>query len=92
MQPTFFEHGRYPTIIEPELFERVQRIIAGSTSGRAPTTADYILRGKLICGCCGRPINGESGPLNAASPAIITSAVLASDGSPVKKKPSAKIK
>lgn len=58
----------YPTIIEPKLFERVQRIIAGSTSGRAPTTTDYILRGKLICGYCGRPINGESGTSQCGKP------------------------
>jgi DNA invertase Pin-like site-specific DNA recombinase len=44
--------NRYPAIVSLELFEEVQRILAG---GKAkPQKKDYLLRGNLLkCGCCG---------------------------------------
>ena len=55
--------GLAQPMIDPELFERVQQRL--KLNARAPAAAkarvDYQLRGKLFCGLCGAPMNGESG-------------------------------
>lgn len=55
--------GGIPSIIEKELYEKVQDRL--STNGEAPARGkakvDYLLSGKLFCGHCGGSMNGESG-------------------------------
>ena len=52
-----------PAIITKELFEEVgQRLKKnGEAPARGKAKVDYLLRGKLFCGHCGSPMNGESG-------------------------------
>ena len=52
-----------PPIIDEELFERIQRRLAGNKKApaRAKATEEYLLTTKLFCGKCGRMMAGESG-------------------------------
>lgn len=52
-----------PAIIDKELFEAVQRRLSknGTAPARGKAKVDYLLSGKLFCGHCGAPMNGESG-------------------------------
>ena len=54
--------GGCPAIIDHELFEIVQEILKKSvkTFGPKKSPAEYLLSGKLICGECGSPMQGES--------------------------------
>ncbi len=54
--------GGCPAIIDVELFETVQKILTKSikTFGPKKSPANYLLSGKLICGECGSPMQGES--------------------------------
>lgn len=52
-----------PAIIDKDLFETVQKrlsLTAGAPA-RGKAKVDYLLSGKLFCGHCGEPMNGESG-------------------------------
>ncbi len=59
---TVIQNG-IPAIIEPELFERVQRRMEGNKKAPSRTKAneEYLLTTKLFCGDCGRLMVGESG-------------------------------
>lgn len=52
-----------PQIIDKELFETVRRRLAmtAEAPARGKAKVDYLLSGKLFCGHCGAPMNGESG-------------------------------
>ena len=56
------EHA-FPALIDRDLFDRAQRKLEQNRSGRAPAAgrADYILSGKLFCGCCNSVMKGISG-------------------------------
>ncbi len=51
----------YPSLIDKDLFERVRKIVNANKFGKRSVKAVYLLRGKLKCGYCGRPISAESG-------------------------------
>ena len=51
----------YPQIVPTELFNEVQMILANNKKGSSSTKADFLLKGKLICGLCGANMQGESG-------------------------------
>ncbi len=51
----------YPPIVPEPLFYEVQGILAKNKKGSFSRKADFMLKGKLICGYCGKNINGESG-------------------------------
>ena len=51
----------YPPIIETALYEQVIALMKSNHRGRISEDCDYLLRGKIRCGYCGSPINGESG-------------------------------
>ena len=53
--------NRFPPIVPKPLFYEVQRILARNKIGTASRQTDFILKGKIFCGYCGRKINGESG-------------------------------
>lgn len=55
--------GGIPAIIEPDLFERVQKRMADRSEilGRRKSDVDYILTGKIFCGHCGQQMSGYSG-------------------------------
>lgn len=51
----------YPPILPEPLFNQVRDILAKNKIGSFSRKADFMLKGKLICGNCGCRINGESG-------------------------------
>ena len=55
--------GGMPAIVDPELFESVQRRLKMNhkARSRAKSDVDFMLTGKLYCGHCGRPMVGTSG-------------------------------
>lgn len=55
--------GGVPAIISKELFEAVQHRLSKNAEApaRGKAKVEYLLSGKLFCGHCGAPMNGESG-------------------------------
>ena len=55
--------GAIPAIVDDKLWERVQLRLSESSHCRPKYKAKevYLLSPKLICGCCGEPMYGESG-------------------------------
>lgn len=55
--------GGMPAIIEPKLFDSVQRRLEMNhrSKSRNKSAVDFFLTGKLYCGHCGRPMSGTSG-------------------------------
>ena len=51
----------YPPIIDKQLFESVRQIVNANKFGKRSVKTVYLLRGKLKCGYCGRPISAETG-------------------------------
>ncbi len=51
----------YPKIIETEEFNNIQSKFNNNKYGRRSQNANYLLRKKLVCGYCGKSINGECG-------------------------------
>lgn len=51
----------YPAIIGKELFDAVGRILEKNKVGSKSRRADFLLKGKLICGYCGKNLQGDSG-------------------------------
>ena len=47
--------GHHPALISFETFQKIQRRLAGNTKGivRKDNSADFALRGFVVCGCCG---------------------------------------
>ena len=62
-----YKHGdeiidnMYPRIIDSELFEKVRKIVNANKFGKRSIQVVYLLRNKLKCGYCGRPISAETG-------------------------------
>lgn len=50
----------YPQIVPTPLFEEVRAIVAKNKHGKRSVDYVYLLRGKLICGYCGKAICAES--------------------------------
>lgn len=51
----------YPAIIEKELFESVRKIVNANKFGKRSVKTVYLLRNKIKCGYCGRPISADTG-------------------------------
>lgn len=51
----------YPQIISFELFENVKRLLKKNSYGRTGIKTTYLLKNKLTCGYCGKPISSECG-------------------------------
>ena len=51
----------YPRIISDELFNAVRKLMKSNKTGKRSLKAVYLLRHKLICGYCGRPISSDTG-------------------------------
>ena len=52
-----------PRIISDELFNKVQHLLnqRAEAPGRGKAKVEYLLSGKLFCGHCGQPMNGDCG-------------------------------
>ena len=51
----------YPKIIPTETYNKVRERLAKNKYGRKSTKTVYMLRHKVVCGICGRPISAETG-------------------------------
>ena len=51
----------YPQIVDPVVFNQVQRMMAKNKLGSNSRNTEFLLKGKLYCGRCGMKINGDSG-------------------------------
>ncbi len=51
----------YPAIVSLDLFDVVQRKLDHNKKGQKSRETDFLLKGKLYCGYCGKHMNGESG-------------------------------
>lgn len=53
--------GGMPVIIDPETWEKAQRMKAKTGRHYEKNPVDYLLTGKAFCGHCGKPMVGDSG-------------------------------
>lgn len=55
--------GGVPAIVSKDLFDEVQARLKmnGQAPARGKAKVDYLLSGKIFCGHCGAPMNGNSG-------------------------------
>lgn len=51
----------YTQIVPSETFATVRKMVEANRYGKRSTATVYLLRNKLICGYCGKPISAESG-------------------------------
>ena len=51
----------FPAIVPKQLFDDVKAILAKNKIGSRSVQTDFLLKGKLICGLCGKNMHGESG-------------------------------
>ena len=51
----------FPPIVTKDLFDQVQRKTRRNKLGQKSKGAEFLLKGKIVCGYCGKHINGESG-------------------------------
>ena len=51
----------YPRIVPDEIFSVVASKIANNKYGKHKPNIYYLLRNKMICGYCGKPVNSDSG-------------------------------
>lgn len=62
-----YKHGdeiienMYPQIIPTELYEKVRAIVEKNKRGKRSVQTEYLLRNKMVCGYCGKPISAETG-------------------------------
>ena len=54
-------YDAYPRIISQDLFERVKARAKKKSANKRSNKAKYLLKGKVICGYCGKPITAETG-------------------------------
>lgn len=51
----------FPQIVPKEIFDAIQLILAKNRIGSRSEDTDFLLRSKLICGYCGKNLQGDSG-------------------------------
>lgn len=51
----------FPPIISKTLFDCVQSILHNNKKGTSSLTTTFLLKGKLVCGLCGKHMQGDSG-------------------------------
>ena len=54
--PKFYLENHHPSIIEREQFQRVAVILDKRKTGSLGARTPYIFSGKMVCGCCGAPM------------------------------------
>ena len=57
----------YPRIISKEIFKIVRSKILANRYGKHAPDVIYILKGKIFCGYCGKPITSETGTAKSGS-------------------------
>ena len=62
-----YKHGdeivdnMYPRLIDKDLFDAVRQKVEKNKFGKRSIKVEYLLRNKLICGYCGKPISADTG-------------------------------
>ena len=62
-----YKHGdeivdnMYPCLIDKDLFDAVRQKVEKNKFGKRSIKVEYLLRNKLICGYCGKPISADTG-------------------------------
>lgn len=51
----------YPAIVPKEVYKKVRQKTEANKYGKRSTDVVYLLRNKLVCGYCGKPISAECG-------------------------------
>ena len=51
----------YPAIVPLALFQEVGRILEKNKIGSKSHTSEFLLKGKMVCGYCGKNLQGDSG-------------------------------
>ncbi len=51
----------YPQIVPTDVFCKVREKVAANKNGKASVMTRYLLKNKVICGYCGKPMTGISG-------------------------------
>ena len=51
----------FPAIVPKQTYEEVQQILQTNKIGSKSTRTEFLLKGKLVCGLCGKNMQGESG-------------------------------
>lgn len=51
----------FPAIVPKEIFDAIQTILQKNKIGSRSEDTDFLLRSKLICGYCGKNLQGDSG-------------------------------
>lgn len=51
----------FPAIVPKQIYEDVQQILQTNKIGSKSTRTEFLLKGKLVCGLCGKNMHGESG-------------------------------
>lgn len=51
----------FPQLIDDALFDAVQRRLEHNKLGQKSRNTNFLLKGKIVCGYCGKNINGDSG-------------------------------
>ena len=51
----------FPPIVPVELFNEVGRILESNKKGSKSNDVEFLLKGKLLCGHCGKSMQGDSG-------------------------------
>ncbi|MDE7373689.1 MAG: recombinase family protein, partial [Clostridia bacterium] len=51
----------FPPIIDKNIFDTIQIMLAKNKIGSRSTEVDFLLKGKIFCGYCGKNIQGNSG-------------------------------
>ena len=59
----------FPAIVSKEVFDAVQKRILANKYGKHVSDVDYLLKGKVFCGYCGKPLHSATGgkPLHSAT-------------------------
>ncbi len=51
----------FPQLIDDAVFDTVQRRLEHNKLGQKSRNTNFLLKGKIVCGYCGKNINGDSG-------------------------------
>ena len=51
----------FPAIISKEVFDTVQKRILANKYGKHVPNVDYLLKGRVFCGYCGKPLHSATG-------------------------------
>lgn len=58
----------FPAIVPKQTYEEVQQILQTNKIGSKSIRTEFLLKGKLVCGLCGKNMQGESGTSHTGRP------------------------